>query len=445
MKGRVVAGAARCTAPSGGAACVAASTNVVDGCIATRCVGCGDGIVQPSEECEPPGVSGCTETCTLNRCGSPAGETLVAHVDEPASASVAAGAGGYLVTWAEGGAIRARRLDAAAAPVDPAPLALSDPLDGPAFGSLVTGDPGGWYVAWSQSAFPDWSVAGLHITAGGTLEAQHTLAEGTISGQCYGLQTGPLAVASEGDGRFASVLADQLHCIGQFDLFGHTAIRTTIADGDATSVALGSPDPIEWFPGPPTTYSGFPAAIAHTGGDTVMVITQEHVGPGQIDHALYARWLPVPGDSTRLSSVATLGATREIATAGGDGQFVTAWANGDEVRAVRFTRGDGALDPEGGIVLASNVSAGSVPAVAFDGTTWLVVWHDVRTTSSNVLGVRLRPDGTIVDPQPCVLAENVYSEFRPSLASRGSGWLLSVLHLVSPFGLWSVSTVPIAP
>jgi hypothetical protein len=138
-----------------------------------------------------------------------------------------------------------------------------------------------------------------------------------------------------------------------------------------------------------------------------------------------------------------------VAVGGSDAQFLAAWSASSgggttKVRALRFTRADGALDADGGIVLANGVSPLGRPVVVFDGATWLVAWLDGTPPGPyDVRGVRLQPNGTVVDATPRLLASRV-AGIAPALASAGSGWLLAVVRPAGP-GWWSLDAVPVTP
>src|SRR5262245_14327975 len=53
-----------------------------------------------------------------------------------------------------------------------------------------------------------------------------------------------------------------------------------------------------------------------------------------------------------------------------------------------------------GIAIALDVGAQSNPAVAFDGTNWLVVWQDTRAnaTGSDIYAARVNAAGVVLDP-----------------------------------------------
>jgi PKD repeat protein len=85
--------------------------------------------------------------------------------------------------------------------------------------------------------------------------------------------------------------------------------------------------------------------------------------------------------------------------------------------------------------------------VAWDGTHFIVVWQDQRTAlsvttppwrleqidaRSDVLGMRIRPDGSIVDPAGFVLSNSRYAEAYPNVvAANGVTWFAESLMIQS--------------
>jgi MYXO-CTERM domain-containing protein len=68
------------------------------------------------------------------------------------------------------------------------------------------------------------------------------------------------------------------------------------------------------------------------------------------------------------------------------------------------------LEPDIEIALAPPVSApapGSHPAAAFDGAQYFVVWNDYRALRSRLYGARMTADGTVLDPLGILLVDDV--------------------------------------
>lgn len=67
----------------------------------------------------------------------------------------------------------------------------------------------------------------------------------------------------------------------------------------------------------------------------------------------------------------------------------------------------------GSWVVGPQARAGSSPAVAFDGHQYLVVWVS-QTEAHAVLGVRVRPDGTVLDVPAILVAYDAEDAFQPT-------------------------------
>ncbi len=64
------------------------------------------------------------------------------------------------------------------------------------------------------------------------------------------------------------------------------------------------------------------------------------------------------------------------------------------------------------------------PAAASDGTTTLVVWSDARSGVSDIYGARLTPSGTVLDPAGIAISTATAIQTSPAIASDGTGYLV---------------------
>jgi hypothetical protein len=82
--------------------------------------------------------------------------------------------------------------------------------------------------------------------------------------------------------------------------------------------------------------------------------------------------------------------------------------------------------PDGGILLAtSSTRITGGPAVAFDGSRWLVVWAEASGATNDLRAVAIEIDGTVVDASPRLVASDVEAG-EPAVASVGDGRVLVV-------------------
>ena len=85
---------------------------------------------------------------------------------------------------------------------------------------------------------------------------------------------------------------------------------------------------------------------------------------------------------------------------------------------------------------------GDYPSVVSDGTNWIVVWQDITWQTNgvgwpNISGVRIAPDGTILDPTPKILYQHPTYSFGPNtpdIAWNGQEFLLVWERLGASYG-----------
>src|SRR5262245_12776711 len=70
------------------------------------------------------------------------------------------------------------------------------------------------------------------------------------------------------------------------------------------------------------------------------------------------------------------------------------------------------------------VGARHNPAVAFDGTNYLVVWSDSRSGGSDIYGARVSPSGTILDPDGIRITTGAVAHVMPRVSFDGTNYLV---------------------
>ena len=181
---------------------------------------------------------------------------------------------------------------------------------------------------------------------------------------------------------------------------------------------------------PPGVFSRGPATVGSLGADTLAAWPASVVEPPTQMTGIAGAWVGGDGAATKFSLGSADWASGFGPTvAAGAAGFLVAWADrtGEdattllEVRARRVTRADGALDADGGSLLAT--AGGPIvggPAVGFDGTVWTVAWIETSDSGYDVRAVAVRSDGTVVDEFPRLLAAAV-ANVPPAISSTGDG------------------------
>jgi hypothetical protein len=103
--------------------------------------------------------------------------------------------------------------------------------------------------------------------------------------------------------------------------------------------------------------------------------------------------------------------------------YLVAWAdyrNGlnYHIYGSRINQMGGVLDPSG---IAISTWSGQIPVVAFDGTNYLVVWEGFYA----VYGARVNQAGTVLDPSGIMISSTANYQFSPAVAFDGTNYLVA--------------------
>jgi hypothetical protein len=138
----------------------------------------------------------------------------------------------------------------------------------------------------------------------------------------------------------------------------------------------------------------------------------------------------------------------------GAGHLVT-WTDGRDsstganVYAVRVD-GSGALLDANGIDVSTAFIGQHAPAIASNGSDYLVAWEDARAGSPNgaqnldVWGARVDATGTVLDPSGIAIATAPLNQLEPKIASNGTDYLV-VWHDYRNDGDNPTDTIPPSP
>ena len=154
----------------------------------------------------------------------------------------------------------------------------------------------------------------------------------------------------------------------------------------------------------------------------------------------------------RLPSVAAVGSVAALAVAGAnagsrsapavayghefapavafDGtNYLVVWEDGrgayDDIYAARVSPAGAILDP-GGIAISTAEREQREPTVAFDGANYLVAWTDYRSgTNTDIYGARVSRAGTVLDPAGIAIQTATGHQGPPTLAFGGTNYLVA--------------------
>lgn len=351
----------------------------------------------------------------------------------------AAGGGGFLVAYrsATSSTVRllAQKLDAAGNPASAEPVVVA------------TGDPlslrGGPAVAWNGSLFLfSWSTQD-------TVYARRLAADGTP------IDAAPIAVMTTAFG------PPDVEALGSdFLVVGYRCgitcqyinpIARRVRGGDG---ALLDPSPIGIY----GTYSS--SARVTTLGGRWLVAYQDNVSHDDSMAATAGVFIDANGVKAPEFTVHAY-----YSTAGGNGIFSIGLASSGSValmaQSQELTSGVETdllvrrIYPDGTVSPYANVTPWTGnqyrPRISWDGSRFVVVFQDQKArfalntldaldARSDLVGMRIGADGSVLDPQGFVFSNSPYGEAYPSVASTGGRSLLlgSVVRQEAPFANYRI-------
>lgn len=118
-----------------------------------------------------------------------------------------------------------------------------------------------------------------------------------------------------------------------------------------------------------------------------------------------------------------------VRAAAGSENYLVVWQDDRDVDydiyGARIDLNGNVLDPDG-FPISTGEGWESSPAVAWDGTNFLVVWSDDRNPSAaNIYGTRITPQGEILDGTGFQISDETIRTIAPSITFNGSNYLIA--------------------
>jgi hypothetical protein len=164
-------------------------------------------------------------------------------------------------------------------------------------------------------------------------------------------------------------------------------------------------------------------------GTNYLVVWQDNRGTG---FDLYGVRVSASGtvlDASGLVISSAIGHQRNPAVAFDGTNYLAVWEdtrNGPspDIFAARVSPAGAVLDASG-LPLCQRFSPQEHPAVAFDGSNYLVVWDDSGTSAArDIYGTRVSKSGTVLDPSFIGINTDANDQALPALAFDGSNYLV---------------------
>jgi hypothetical protein len=164
-------------------------------------------------------------------------------------------------------------------------------------------------------------------------------------------------------------------------------------------------------------------ALAFDGSNYFAVWADQRAGScGDVYGARITQSGTVLDATGKLLSTPGCGASEPAVAFDGTNYLVT-WRRDDKILATRVSRNGDPLDPTWSVLTASVVDA--APAIAFDGTSYLVVWHDHRDGCCDVYGARVSTGGVVLEPGGFLISAAPNHQKWPALAFDGTNYLVA--------------------
>ena len=135
---------------------------------------------------------------------------------------------------------------------------------------------------------------------------------------------------------------------------------------------------------------------------------------------------PASGHRARLRGADHLAQRFNAAVAYGGGSYLVVWKNTSDSRIIASRVGtDGRVLDPAGVTISPSAHNAAEPAIAFDGTNYLVAWDDNRNDPwGDIFAARVSPAGTVLDPSGIAVAADSspagLAQREPSVAANGS-------------------------
>ncbi|HTM19820.1 MAG TPA: hypothetical protein VL172_04910, partial [Kofleriaceae bacterium] len=326
----------------------------------------------------------------------------------------------YLIAWEESGNIYAQRFQPDLTPI-PNTLTISNAAQSES-SPAVAASSANFYVAWQfLDATFSWDIKGRRVTPAGSLGSTSTFTPSTS-----GPQEAP-TVASDGSGW---LVAWQHKPASAYDIWARR-VNSTGTLNSAGNFAVSSATSSQWNP-----------AAAFNAATSRYFVVWEDFRNGATADIYGARVSNTSNTVYDPSGIAmspldsAVQAAPVVATGNSTPDFMIAWYdNRNSIGDIYGTRagpagGWGPYDP-GGLLIAKAGNKEQLPAVAFDGTNYQVVWQDHRKVNWNDTDIyaarvsgTVNPDGTSTVLGTFGVATSTAIQARPDVAFDGANYLV---------------------
>ena len=351
---------------------------------------------------------------------NPAGITISSAADNQYMPSVSFDGTNYLVAWYDrrDGAnydIYGTRVDQSGVVQDASGIAISN-IDVTQVTPAVISYSGQWLTVWRDNRNGGYAdIYGSRISASGTV----TDPSGILIASAAQLQEKP-AVAFDGTNYLVVWQEDR---VGgpPFDLYGRL-IAPTGNQVDVDAIPISTSVGSQQYP-----------AVAFDNDSTYLVVWQDDRSGSGND--IYGTRVSTSGNVLDPPGIAISTATgrQQFPSIAFDGtNFLVVWADErggsvstDDIYGTLVEPDGSVLSPSGNVIADDDLWQDN-PSVAFDGTNYLVVWDDYGsgTFEEDIYGVRVNQSGIPIDDSSFAISTTAEGQYRPAVAFDGTNYLV---------------------
>jgi hypothetical protein len=312
------------------------------------------------------------------------------------------------------GDIYCARVSAAGTVLDPSGIAVSKTEDDQGYPRVASAG-SNFLLVWQDERGGSYDIYGARVTGSGTVQDTSGIVLTTATNE----QWHP-AIAAAGT-TFLVVWQDNRS--GTWDIY---AARVTesgmVLDPSGLSVSAASGD------------QSLPT-VASDGETFLVAWTDERGGPEPDIYAARVTHDGVVLDPGGIPVSAATSGQWESSVAFGGTTFLVVWPDArggsSDVYGARITAAGNVLDPSG-IAVSTGTGDQGHPAVASDGRDFFVTWEDSRSGSTyDVYGARVTAAGTVQDSQGVAISTEAFNQTYPAIAFDGTNFLVVWVDLHS--------------
>src|SRR5262245_14846921 len=127
--------------------------------------------------------------------------------------------------------------------------------------------------------------------------------------------------------------------------------------------------------------------------------------------------------SLREGSNPLVGERHDPAVAFDGTNYLVVWSDsrsgGYDIYGARVSPSGTILDPNGIRITTAAAVFHAMPRLSFDGTNYLVVWEESQSGDFNIVGARVTPAGSVLDPEGIPISTAPDEQSLPALAFDG--------------------------